>query len=289
MNHVDLEESLRARGRGWPSGFKNHAAAPTKAGGRAISKLTAGARSAARAILALTGAVFMNVGLASSGVGRRATQPAPVPTLLPPDITVVLLRLFRRYPFGLPELFRQRRSSALESAGHDVERAQLGSAESTPADHCLRACTPAPRGGAPQSPQPSPHGGRSGRPGRRIAPVLLDDVTVEFVERGKRQRALGKLGFDRAVLKHRIDHVLDDTRLEDCGSRRHDWFATDRFGLDLADRFFKRQPLASDFRFCQWRLEAVQFAKQCGASTLIDLNPALARVLRQVRDQTGNN
>ena len=143
MNHVDLEESLRARGRGWPSGFKNHAAAPTKAGGRAISKLTAGARSAARAILALTGAVFMNVGLASSGVGRRATQPAPVPTLLPPDVTVVLLRLFRRYPFGLPELFRQRRSSALESAGHDVERAQLGSAESTPADHCpgLHSCS----------------------------------------------------------------------------------------------------------------------------------------------------
>src|SRR5215471_8528271 len=140
MNHVDFEESLRARGRGWPSGFKNHAAAPTKAGGRAISKLTAGARSAARAILALTGAVFMNVGLASSGVGRRATQPAPVPTLLPPDITVVLLRLFRRYPFGLPELFRQRRSSALESAGHDVERA---SSDQLKAPQLITACGPA--------------------------------------------------------------------------------------------------------------------------------------------------
>ena len=56
-----LEESPRARGRGWPSGFKKHAAAPIKAEGvRERFQTGGGARSAARATLALTGGVFMN-------------------------------------------------------------------------------------------------------------------------------------------------------------------------------------------------------------------------------------
>jgi hypothetical protein len=61
-----------------------------------------------------------------------------------------------------------------------------------------------------------------------------------------------------------------------------------RFGFNLADRFFKRQPLAGDVRFLKRRLNAAQLADERHARAIVQGAPVLACILIQAADGPGN-
>ncbi len=61
-----------------------------------------------------------------------------------------------------------------------------------------------------------------------------------------------------------------------------------RFGFDLADRFFKRQPLAGDVGFLKCRLDTAQLGDECRARAVIQGAPILACIFVQAADGPGD-
>jgi hypothetical protein len=59
-------------------------------------------------------------------------------------------------------------------------------------------------------------------------------------------------------------------------------------GLDLADRFLERQPLAGDVRLVQRRRDAAQLRQQRRPGALIERAPILAAVLFETSDGAGD-
>ena len=138
-----LEESPRARGRGWPSGFKKHAAAPIKAEGVRERFQTGGGRplGGSSHSRAHGWGFYERVGLALTSSGSAIGRPHLLS--FPPcyrGVTVVFCGRFGDTPSGCPNSFRGVDRPRKESTGHDVEGR---SSDQPHAPQLITACAPA--------------------------------------------------------------------------------------------------------------------------------------------------